>query len=136
MKKEQNNKIAQDGRSTFVIRSLKPKIEGLELTGIANLHKFKFLIDPGATRSIFLNKLCQKLDLNIQALNKKFQTQIASGELTEITSYIDLGLDLDKIPCTNFKTECYVLDGELDLILLGETFLIQQEVEIDYMMLT
>ncbi|MGL5707258.1 MAG: reverse transcriptase domain-containing protein [Aeromonas sp.] len=131
--KEQPKKKEIDSKKhSLVLRDPLPKINGLEFTGLINDFHVVFLIDPGATKSFISEKVVKEIGVKSTQLKDPENIQIASGQIEIVTSKVETWISLDKIPDNKFKVELYIISGDLPVVLLGEPFLIQEEVCIDY----
>jgi hypothetical protein len=128
--KEKKDEHKKD--KNFVLREPLPRIGGLEFDGQINKHQTTFLLDPGATKSYLSKKMVAELYVKTTALNEIEKTQIASGSIGNIYEKTSISFNLSKIPDVTFKTDFFVISGNLPFALLGEPFLIQEEVKIDY----
>ncbi|MEG0619337.1 MAG: reverse transcriptase domain-containing protein [Bacilli bacterium] len=125
-KKENNN------QSGLILRDSGPSIGGIELFGKIQNNRYKFLIDPGATRSFISKELMKDLNIKTTNLLSSEMTQIATGQIIPITKQTKINFELEKIPGKTFDQTFYIIEGDLAVILLGEPFLITEEVNIDY----
>lgn len=94
--------------------------------------EFKIMIDQGATKSFISKTYADSLKLQIEVQTPGFKVQISNGDIEEITKYIQMEFTIEELPGITFKEPFYILNGLLDTVLLGETFLIKNKAVINY----
>lgn len=115
-----------------VIRAPALSLGGIELSGLVSDMPVRCQIDPGAVLSCISRTEAERLGASIDPLSEPLALQVASGAALTTEGTTVLSLSLDRIPGVIFAVRCFVVPGDLPVILPGETFLIAEEVKIDY----
>lgn len=115
-----------------IIKAPRPKLSGLVFEGTSNNGDLLFQLDPGANLSCISTEVANRMNLSNKIIKREESIQVATGEIVKSVGSLDFVFSLKKIPGVLFKNSFTVLPGKLEFVLLGEDFLINQEVRIDY----
>lgn len=127
------NQLNNKKPSSYIIREvLFPQNQGLIFDGRINNQNIKLHLDTGATVSYISTQKVKELQTKPLLLDQPFNVIIANGSTHHITSYIEEEIYFLRLPNKKIPTRIYIVDGELSHLLLGEQFLYEHEVLIDY----
>lgn len=92
----------------------------------------RFQVDPGSNISCIGQGLAEKLNIVKTQASEPLKLQVATGTTVETVGERLITCTLERLSGIKFRTKLYILPGNLDVILLGEPFLIAEEVQLDY----
>lgn len=117
---------------TNLLKTPVPKLDGLNFEGNIGETNITFQVDTEAHKSFISEKLTKPLKLQIDNHSTMPNVQIATGQIVECIGTSNICFTLKRIPAITFRTTVDLIPGDLDIVLLGESFLVQKEVMIDY----
>ena len=132
IKKKDKNSDINKSSSSYVLRVPSLKSAVLELHGSILNKNMIFQLDPGASLSFISENEIQSLGIKPIPLTDTKSVEVASGDIYKINKCVDLEFSIHKIPHKTFTEKFYIIPGKLSVILLGSTFLLNEEVQIDY----
>lgn len=132
MLKYENKAKLNKKNSSYLIHEPELGTNCLNLDGSIGPNNIKVILDPGATKSFISKRLSEKLALVVHECKEPWKVQSATGVMVNITSYSDSLIKLTKMPDCEFKERLFILPGDLEEVLLGETFLTKNQVVIDH----
>ncbi|KRH92640.1 putative LTR retrotransposon, partial [Pseudoloma neurophilia] len=115
--------------SIAFIRETPSKVQKIELDGKIGNESIKLIIDTGATSNFFSERM-RKLGTPVP-LDQPITIKLANGSQIKAKEKFQAKINLPIDLTTEYKIEGYVIDGMGDDVILGMTFMMSNEVEIN-----
>lgn len=131
-KYEQRGSPLNKNTSSYLIHVPNLKSTTLEFSGKIKETPIALVVDPGATTAFISAGEAKRLGVTKKKLERPGMTQVASGEQLKVVEETTITFTFDRIKSQTFTEKFHIIPGDLQVLLLGGTFLEAQEMQIDY----